>query len=54
MMVALRADLGLPRWKHDVAVSALTGAGLTELARAVRERLAPGAVLADPGPWRFW
>ncbi len=33
--------------------SALTGAGLAELARAARERLVPQADLDWPGPWRF-
>jgi tRNA modification GTPase len=54
LTVATRADLGLPPWRHDVAVSALTGAGLPQLAGAIRESLVPGAALNDPAPWRFW
>ena len=54
LAVAMRADLGLPAWRHDAAVSALTGSGLRELAGLIRERLVGAAALADPRPWRFW
>jgi tRNA modification GTPase len=52
--VATRIDLGLPPWAFDAGVSALTGEGLAELARTVRERLVPASVMADHAPWRFW
>lgn len=54
LTLALRADLGLPSWPHDLAMSARTGTGLAPLAAAIRERLVPAAALAHPGPWRFW
>lgn len=54
LRVGLRADLGAPAAEVDVAVSARTGAGLTELARRVREALVPEAALEHPGAWRFW
>lgn len=54
MVVALRADLGKPGWAHDLGVSAASGAGISELVAAVRERLVPGVDVADPGPWKFW
>lgn len=52
--VATRADLGPPIGPCEVATSAATGAGLAELARAVRARLVPDEALSDPRPWRFW
>lgn len=52
--VCLRRDLGEPTWRADAEVSAIQGAGVGLLAGMIRERLVPGAVLADPRPWRFW
>ena len=54
LVIATRADLGAPGFRHDAAVSALKGTGLAELAGLIRERLVPAAVLADLRPWRFW
>lgn len=54
VVVALRADLGLPWWEHDAAVSARTGAGMGELVALVRERLVPRADLESAVGWRFW
>lgn len=54
VVVALRADLGLPGWGHDLAVSARTGVGVAELVGLVRERLVPGAEIGSAEPWRFW
>lgn len=54
VVVGLRADLGLPAWGHDLAVSAHTGAGIAELVGLVRERLVPLADLESGEPWRFW
>lgn len=52
--VALRSDLGPPAWQADVRVSAPRGEGLPALVTLLREALAPGEVLADEAPWRFW
>jgi tRNA modification GTPase len=54
LRAALRSDLGRATWPHDAAVSARTGAGMTDLVALVREALVPAAALADPRPWRFW
>jgi len=58
LRVCLRRDLcgpgGDPGWEADAEVSAREGEGLDGLARLVRRRLVPDAVLADPRPWRFW
>lgn len=54
LRVALRSDLGRAGWSHDAAVSARTGAGLTELVALVRETLVPVGALADACPWKFW
>lgn len=52
--VALRADLGLPGWDYEFAVSTLNGSGLEELSLALSERLVPRAAREDPRPWRYW
>ncbi len=52
--VALRADLGLPTWKHDVAVSARVPSSMREFVGWLRESLVPQEALDDPRPWRFW
>ena len=53
LRVGLRSDLG--RAGEAAAwVSARTGAGMDELVMLVRERLVPGAAVADPRAWRFW
>ncbi|MBL8763562.1 MAG: 50S ribosome-binding GTPase [Phycisphaerae bacterium] len=54
LRVGLRADLGPAPIGADCEVSSRTGAGLEDLARAVRRALVPDAVLEHPGPWRFW
>lgn len=54
LAIALRADLGVGAWPHDLAVSARTGEGLPELTTLLRRTLLPDGVLADPTPWRFW
>lgn len=53
LRVALRADLGISPWPHDLAISAHTGSGITALVAALRERLVPDSALNDPRPWRF-
>lgn len=52
--LCLRADLGMPPWTHDLALSAATGNGIPELALAIRRTLIPDADLFPPRPWRFW
>ena len=52
--VATRTDLGEPAGAFDARVCATRGAGLAELARAVRTALVPDAAIDDPRPWRFW
>lgn len=53
MAVCLRSDLGaVPA--RVLGVCARTGAGVPELAAAVRARLAPDEALSDPRPVRFW
>ena len=54
LLVATRADLGTPGFRHDAAVSALNGRGIPGLAGLIRERLVPAAALEDPRPWKFW
>jgi tRNA modification GTPase len=54
LVVATRMDLGRPGWRAEAATSALTGEGLPGLVAAIRERLVPAALAADPAPWRFW
>lgn len=54
LTVALRADLGLPEWGHDLAVSARTGAGMEGLVALVRERVVTRGDLESGEPWRFW
>lgn len=54
LTVALRADLGLPRWPHDVALSARTGDGLESLVTRIRQSLVPDSALESARPWRFW
>jgi hypothetical protein len=52
--LALRSDLGMPAWAHDLALSADTGEGIERLVDRIRETLVPLAFIADPRPWRFW
>lgn len=52
--VATRADRGAPGFAADALTSATSGVGLDGLVAVVRERLVPGAAMADPAPWRFW
>jgi tRNA modification GTPase len=52
LRIATRADLGT-RPDADLAVSAVTGAGLNELVRAARDALVPPEDLTHPGPWVF-
>lgn len=54
--VRTRADLGSARAGRapaDIETSALTGAGLSELAALIRRRLVPDDALACPKAWRF-
>ncbi len=52
LRVALRADLG--RFPDaEIAVSAQTGKGLSELAKAIRQRLVSDPALATDRLWRF-
>lgn len=54
--VRTRADLGPARCAGepaDIETSALTGAGLSELAALIRRRLVPDEALASRGAWRF-
>jgi len=50
--VGLRCDLK-PVDDADVSTSALTGAGVAELAQTLRARLVPDWALQWPGPWLF-
>lgn len=52
LRVASRSDLG-ERTDADVCVSAITGDGLSQLVRTVRNHLIPPADLAHDGPWIF-
>jgi tRNA modification GTPase len=52
LSVASKADLGA-RGDADLGVSAVTGAGIAELVRRVRDALVWPEDLAAPGPWRF-
>lgn len=54
LAVGLRADLGVPDWRCDAAVSAATGEGLAGLAVLVRRRLVSDEALRSAVPWRFW
>ncbi len=56
LRVAMRADLhpGPPSAWADVAVSTVTGEGLEEFTRLVRQRLVSDAALDHPGAWAFW
>jgi predicted GTPase len=54
LTVATRADLGVPAWPYDLAVSALHGRGVPELVTRVRDVLVPPVLVADGRPWRFW
>jgi hypothetical protein len=54
LRVALRADLGVAAWPHEVAVSAASGAGIPELALLLRETLLPDEAVGSALPWRFW
>jgi hypothetical protein len=57
LLIQTKADLlhpvAAPLPPGVIRCSALTGAGLPELARAVRQRLLPQADLDWPGPWLF-
>ena len=52
LRVASKADL-TDRSDADLSVSAVTGAGLADLAAMVRDRLVSPDDLAHPGAWRF-
>jgi len=52
LRIAARSDLGR-RNDADLSICVHRGAGLEDLATAVRERLVPAADLAHPGRWRF-
>lgn len=54
LRVALRADLGLPAWSHDAALSALHHPDLGDFARLLRRTLVPDPALVSDLPWRFW
>lgn len=54
LRVGLRADLGPPPTPCDVSVSVRNTTGLEGLTRAIRDRLVPPALLADPRAWAFW
>jgi len=56
MRVALRQDLAAARWQADASLSGLNQdrAAAEPLARQLRERLVPDALLQDEVPWRFW
>ncbi len=54
LVIALRADLGVPGWAHHIAVSAATGSGMADLVVLLRRRLVSDEALASPLPWRFW
>lgn len=51
LAACLRRDLGPPAWQADVEVSALNGAGVSELVCRVREALVPERAMEDPRPW---
>ena len=52
LRLGLQADRGAVM-DADLSVSAVTGAGLTDLVARVRDDLVPPADLAHPGPWWF-
>ncbi|MFO0857019.1 MAG: GTPase [Phycisphaerales bacterium] len=54
LTVALQSDVGIPLWRHDLAVSAKTGDGIDAFVALVRETLVPSRLLAEKQPWRFW
>jgi len=56
LTLALRVDLGLPRWPHDLAVELHSPSQptLPKLTKLLRDTLLPPLLLADPAPWRFW
>jgi tRNA modification GTPase len=54
MVIAVRADLGLPQWPHAEAVSVRTGGGVADLVTQIRDTLVPPPVLADARAWKFW
>lgn len=54
LRLALRADLGLPTFPHDAAVSAHSQPSLNTLAHRIRQTLVPDEALNTPHPWRFW
>ena len=60
LRIGLRSDLGPMGWEADGGVgvvggvSALTGAGMDEVARLIRQRLVPDWALHATLPWRFW
>jgi hypothetical protein len=54
LVIGLRRDLGPPRRRCDLEVSACTGTGLAPLVAAIRDALVPPATLDDPRPWQFW
>jgi hypothetical protein len=52
--IALRADLGLPDWAYEAAVSVLPGVGVADLVVMLRRALVPDEALGSPLAWRFW
>ncbi len=54
MLVALRRDLGEPSFAAEARVSALSGQGIDELARQIRQRLVSDRAIESDCPWRFW
>lgn len=54
LTVVLQSDVGIPVWRHDLAVSAKTDDGIDALVALVRETLVPSRLLAEKHPWRFW
>ncbi|MCA9303606.1 MAG: 50S ribosome-binding GTPase [Phycisphaerales bacterium] len=54
LRVLTRADQGRGAGGDTPRTSAMSGEGVAELVRAIRDDLVPPAVLDDPRPWRFW
>lgn len=54
LVIAARADLGLPDWPHEAAVAAQAGEGVGALVTRLRDTLVPPEDRKVPEPWRFW
>lgn len=54
LRIALRADLGVPQWPHDAALSAVRQEGVDSLAVRIRQALVSDADLESVDPWLFW